>query len=132
MSFVKTAEPVAELHARRRGHVSSPIALAAVAALLPLLLMLLVAFVGPRYLEAWTTQMPFATDFGAAGIVGVAIIFAALVVSYIMVAISDGATDAEVARQQAQALAVGYKSRGRLARVRAQLAAVPLEGVKSP
>lgn len=129
MSFLKSAEP-ADVHAQPSSHASSSIALAALAALLPLLLMLLVAFVGPRYFEAWTAQIPFTTDFGAAGIVGVAIIFAALVVGYIMVAISEGVTDAEVARRQAEALATGYKSRERLTRVRAYLAAEPSEGGK--
>lgn len=131
MPVARSSEPTVALRDPPPRRASSSIALAVLASLLPLLLMLLVALLGPRFLAAGTVQFPFTAEFGYAGIIGVAIICAALVVGYILVAISESVTDTELGQRQAQALAIGVDSREELARVRAYLAASPLEDVKA-
>jgi hypothetical protein len=83
MSLFKTADLTGDVRSPPAQRALPSMALAVLAALLPLLLMLLAAFAGPRFFAAWTVQIPFTADFGAAGIIGVAIICAALLVGYV-------------------------------------------------
>lgn len=97
---------------------SAGVAVAAAASLLPLVLMLLVVFVVPRYFSGWATQLPLTAGFGDASIIGVAIICAALLVAYVLVAINEGRLDAALQHSRSQALALGLESRERLAEFR--------------
>ena len=92
--------------------------LATIASLLPVLAMLAVVFVVPRYFAQWVAPIPLAAGFGAASIVGLAIVSAALVVAYVMVAINEGATQAAFEERRTQAVAAGFESREHLALVR--------------
>jgi predicted RND superfamily exporter protein len=131
MSILKTSDLTGDLRNPPAQRALPEIALALLAALLPLLLMLLAAFAGPRFFAAWTVQIPFTAGFGAAGIIGVAIICAALLVGYVQVAISQGSVDTELGRRQADAVAIGLESRERLTKMRAYLATLPPEGARA-
>lgn len=122
MSLFKTSDLPGDVRSPLAQRALPSIALAVLAALLPLLLMLL---------AAWTVQIPFTADFGAAGIIGVAIICAALLVGYVQVAISEGTTDTELGCRQADARAIGFESHERLTKMRAYLATLPPEDARA-